>query len=267
MRLYDKKNKRLVYIEQKATPDFWDHQWDVADFKRNVERGKTDRFYLSTLHKYIPDKKGNILEGGCGLGQLVYCMHAHGYKCTGIDFAEKTVRRIKEIFPELNVMVGDVRNLPFPSGHFTGYWSVGVIEHFWVGYHDILSEMRRVLDKDGYVFLLVPYMSFLRILKAKLALYKEFNNGGLEIDNFFQFALNKKIVIKDFETAGFKLVASEPRGGLWGFTQEVSLFRLLFGWLFIYKGQNLLIKGFRFLLDTILSIFAGHTIFLVFRKE
>ena len=96
MRVYDKENKRLIYIKERATSDFWDSHWDVTDFKQAIEGGKNDRLCLSTLHKYMPDKKGLILEGGCGLGTMVYCMHVHGYRCIGIDTAEKTIGRIKK---------------------------------------------------------------------------------------------------------------------------------------------------------------------------
>lgn len=60
---YDKENRRLVYIGGSATPDFWDKHWDVENFKQSIERGKENRLVLKILNKYVPDKKGRILEG------------------------------------------------------------------------------------------------------------------------------------------------------------------------------------------------------------
>ena len=51
-----------------------------------------------------------------------------------MDFAEESVRRARLEYPGLDIREGDVRSLPFPAGHFDGYWSIGVIEHFWGGY-------------------------------------------------------------------------------------------------------------------------------------
>ncbi len=68
-------------------------------------------------------------------------MQAHGYQSAGVDFAKETIERVKEIIPKLDVRVGDVRDLQFPDNYLTGYWSLGVIEHFWDGYYDILEEM------------------------------------------------------------------------------------------------------------------------------
>jgi SAM-dependent methyltransferase len=267
MRLYDKENKRLVYIGEAASPDFWDRHWDVADYKKSVERGRNNPLCLGTLRKYIPDKTGLILEGGCGLGHVVYAMHVHGYKCIGIDNAERTIGRIQEAFPELDVRIGDVMSLPFPDNYFIGYWSGGVIEHFWDGYYEILAEMRRVLIKGGYVFLSFPYMSFLRRQKVRLALYEEFNKDLVEKEHFYQFALHAKTVISDFESAGFKLLASSPQFGLKGLKDEISLIKPPLQRFYDYAGDNLLISGSRFLLDKVLAILAGHMVFLVFQKR
>ena len=261
---YDRKNKRLVYIGEKASPDFWNSHWETKNLKESVKRGKDNRLVLKTLQKYIPDKKGRILEGGCGRGQVVYCMHVHGYKSAGIDFAKKTVERTKRMFPKLDVKVGDVRNLPFPDNYFVGYWSIGVIEHFREGYSDILKEMRRILISGGYAFLTFPSMSFLRRLKAKLGLYKEFEGG--EKGSFYQFALNPDTVIRDFEASGFKLIEKKNRSGIKGFKDEVSTFKPLLQKLYDSRGESLWVRGFRFVLDRLLATFAGHTMFLVLRN-
>lgn len=102
-----------------------------------------------------------------------------------------------------------MRDLPFHDNTFVGYWSVGVIEHFWEGYGVILKEMRRVLKPGDYLFLSFPYMSPLRRLKSKIGLYSEFNGKGKE--DFFQFALNEKLVMTDFKTIGFKLLEKNLR--------------------------------------------------------
>ena len=215
----------------------------------------------------MPDKEGLILEGGCGPGHVVYAMHVHGYRCMGIDIAKRTIGRIKETFPELDVSVGDVRSLPFPDSYFRGYWSGGVIEHFWEGYDDVLKEMYRVLVKGGYLFISFPSMSFLRRQKVKLARYEEVNTDIIERENFYQFAFDREKVISDFQAAGFELLDSSPQSGLKGLKDEISLLRPLLQRYYDYTGRNLLISGSKLLLDKILASFAGHTVFLVFQKK
>ena len=140
-----------------------------------------------------------------------------------------------------------------------------MLEHFWDGYQPVIKEMQRVLANGGYVFLSFPYMSPLRKLKAKLGLYREYDGQGRE--NFYQFVLDHDAVVRDFEARGFKLMEKAPSAGLKGFKDEVSLFKPVLQKLFSYKGENLLIRGIRFLLDHLLAVFAGHTVFLVLRTE
>ncbi len=59
-RYLDKRNGRLVYTCKNATPDFWDHHWDVKNLRESVERGKNDILLLKTIRNYVPDKKGKI---------------------------------------------------------------------------------------------------------------------------------------------------------------------------------------------------------------
>jgi len=261
---YDKQNKRLVYTGEAATPDFWDRMFDSENFKKNIERGKDDWFVLRTLKKYMPDKKGCILDGGCGGGRIVYCMHAHGYESVGVDSASKTIAKIKELFPELNVRAGDVCNLETPDDHFSAYWSIGVIEHFWDGYQPVIREMKRVLVNGGYLFLSFPYMSPLRKLKAKLGLYRKYSSERKK--DFYQFALDHNTVVKDFEANGFKVVEKKPSAGVKGFKDEFSLLKPALQRLFGYKGGNILVRGVRYVLDQLFAFFAGHTIFIVLQN-
>ena len=56
-----------------------------------------------------------------------------GFSTTGVDFAEKTVK-INALYPSLDIRLVDIRNMDFDDGFFDGYWSFGVIEHFYDGY-------------------------------------------------------------------------------------------------------------------------------------
>jgi SAM-dependent methyltransferase len=262
-RYYDKPNKRLVYFGQIASPLFWESHWEKDKFKDSVERGKASRLILGTLKKYTPNKKGRILDGGCGNGQVVYSMHAYGYRGIGVDYAEKTVKRVNETFPELDVKLGDIRNLQFPDDHFAGYWSLGVIEHFVDGYIDVLKEIRRVLVNGGYLFMSIPSMSLLRRLKAKLGLYQELTSGRK--GSLYQYVLSPDTVVRDLEANGFELIEKRPLSGLKGFKDEVNLLRPLLQKLHDYKGQSFWINGFRYVLDNILASFAGHMTFLVLK--
>lgn len=260
---YDKKHRRLVLFWKKASPDFWDEHWDVDNFKANIKKSKNNKFILEHTRKFL--RKGRILEGGCGMGRILYCLHYNGYTAFGVDFAEKTVRKINKCFPELNVFPGDVRALQFKDNFFDGYWSLGVIEHFFEDYDMIFKEMYRVLKQGGFLFVTYPYMSPLRKSKVKLKMYKNFKKD-IKLNDFYQFVFDPSSAKKDFEKYGFKLMYFKPFGGLKGFKDEIRLIRPLFQRLYDYKGKNRYVKKLKKQLIRVLDTFSSHMMLMIFKK-
>lgn len=263
MKLYDKKNKRLVVLEQRADKKYWDKHWEIHNLVEKVRGGKKNRLVKKFTSKFLkPESK--ILEGGCGISQNVYGLKSWGYEAYGVDFSLKTIKKVKDVFSDLNIFIQDVTKLDFPDNFFDGYWSLGVIEHFWKGYGEILKEARRVIKVGGYLFLTFPYISVLRRLKAKLGIYKAFGNKINE-DNFYQFILNEKNVESDVEKYGFNLIRRHPYDAVKGIKDEFFLLKPLLQK--IYDSQNILMKYIRFSISILFSTIAGHSILLVFRKN
>ncbi len=264
MRYYDQEHRRLVYIKENATPEFWDRQWEDEKLKKSIIAGAKERFVYPITKKFLsPGSK--VLEGGCGKGQFVYSLHARGYEAHGVDFAPKTVEKITSLIPELKIHLGDVRKLDLPDESFDGYWSLGVIEHFPEGYEAIGREMHRVLRTGGYLFLTFPYMSPLRRLKALLGLYPKHDPAKFDREHFYQFALSSESVIRNFTNWGFELVWKKPYEGFKGFKDETGPLKPFFQ--AIYNNKSFLAQGIAFILSTLLAPISGHTILLVLRKK
>lgn len=259
---FDINNNRLVYIGSKSDNEYWDNHWDNDKFEKNIKNSRN--FLVSnTTKKYLP-KGSEILEGGCGIGQNVYLIEKQGYKCTGLDYAQKTVDKIKELVPDMDVRLGDVRNLEFKDNSFDGYWSLGVIEHFYNGYGEIINEMNRVIKKDGILFLTVPSMSWLREYKAKNNKYPVWIESEENIENFYQFALNPKKVIKDFEDIGFELLEQKPYDGFKGLKDEIRFLKKPMQ--FMYDSDFIILKVIRKIIDFFIKNFTSHMTLFVFRK-
>ena len=152
MKYYDPVNDRLVFSGDKATPEFWDRQWNKENLKETIiKNGVKDKFVGKITKKFLhPGKSVKVLEGGCGMGHFVYSLNLAGFDAYGIDSASETINRLKEMFPDMNFSLGDVRKIDFPDNFFDAYWSLGVIEHFYGGYEDTANEMKRVIKKGGY---------------------------------------------------------------------------------------------------------------------
>ncbi|TXI34731.1 MAG: methyltransferase domain-containing protein [Candidatus Moraniibacteriota bacterium] len=265
---YDRSNHRLVYTETKATSDFWDNHWKDSDLKKSILSGKSD-FLVPLVTKLFlkPGQSVRILEGGCGKGQYVYALTSRGYDAYGIDYAKDTIDQIKSVMPELKVSFGDVRNLPFPNDHFDGYWSLGVIEHFFEGYESIANEMSRVIKPGGYLFLTFPQLSVLRRVKARLGKYPDFQDTELNRSHFYQFALDYKIVAAHFKRRGFRLVFHKTLDGMGGLKRELGSEDFSQFFRSLEKNRSFFAKLVRLCLDIILAPFSGHTILLVLKKK
>jgi len=263
--LYDTKLKRLLFFKTKANSDFWDKHWKKYDLKKSITKSKNNNFIIKNTKKFL--KTGRILEGGCGRGDKVYCLQENGYDAYGVDYALKTIEKIKTALPELKVSVADVRKLPFEDNFFDGYWSLGVIEHFYEGYLDILKEMKRVVRKGGYIFLTFPYMSPLRKLKAKLGLYKKLDKNKINKNEFYQYALNPESVIKTFQKYGFTFKYQKSWDGIKGFKDEVTLLKTPLQKLYDYKRKKSIIRKVRKAVNNLLKPFASHMMLLIFKNS
>ena len=254
----------LAFFNQKATPEFWDEHWQSDCLAKMIRSSKTDDLFIPAVLRYL--KKGSlVLEGGCGRALLVHALQYNGYKALGIDFAGKTVEAINNAVPEIDVRIGDVRKLEIHDSALDGYISVGVIEHFWEGYDQIIREMYRTLRPGGHLFLSFPHMSPFRKLKVLFGIYPKKQKAELKemTGSFYQFALEDRKVLNFLTKTGFELVESMPFGGIKGFKDECFLFRKYLQDVFDGKKG----RARRDSLEKRLNGFASHCILMVLKKK
>lgn len=269
MKIYDKQQDCLVFYEKKVTSNFWDEHWDKyysGNLKKTIENYKTNRYIIGLTKRYLDTKEGRVLEGGCGIGGYVYCLQRKGYNVYGVDSAEKTIKRVKETFSNLNVSVDDVRNLSFSDCYFGIYYSFGVIEHFIDGYDEIIKEAYRVLKPNGYFIITFPQISVLRRIKILLDAYSNKNQRISDEFEFYQFAFNPLSVIRNLQRHGFKLISRKGEDGLRGFKQAFPVFRPILQRLYDYRGENYIIRAIRLIINKTLAPFCGHMCQLVMQK-
>lgn len=262
MTLYDAHNKRLAVFERHATPEFWDGQWERESVEQRLKSGKTHHFIKALTQKFVPTG-GTILEGGCGTGEVVSCLRQWGYDASGVDFAEKTIQAVKDIDPTLPLFVEDVRHTHFASETFDAYWSLGVIEHFWDGYDEIVTEAHRVLKPGGILFLSFPVMSPLRKIKARLNLYRRLD-ASAPTDDFYEFMLDQDVIAQHLVPMSFERVSTYMYDALKGIKDEVPLFRRAVQHL--YKSRSRLARASRLALTTTLGRLTGHMTVLILKK-
>ncbi len=258
----DIHKKRLICVNNGVSPEYWDEFWKEREVINPI---RTSKEFVKITKKYL-ENGSTILEGGCGLGDKVKGLHEEGYDVIGIDYAEMTVKDAKQRFPELNIQKGDVRNLKFKDESFDGYWSLGVIEHFWNGYDEIIDEAYRVLKKGGYLFLTFPSMSVLRKYRYQNEQYSKLNSKKVhEPIGFYQFILNSNDVKTDLIKTGFQIVSLRRRSGMKGFTDSFPIITKHIQRLDSILHRKL-VSGILYLFGLILQSIIGHGTIIVARK-
>lgn len=265
MRYYDEQNKCLVYVQDQASRLFWDNHWSNHSQKLLYKNKIPLTHFVTRITRKFLAKKSKVLEGGAGLAQNSWYLNLAGYKPIAMDFAPKTVQFLRDNRPEVNPVLGDVTQLPFQNKSVDGYWSLGVIEHFYNGYSSILNEAYRVLNDGGYLFLAFPYMSPFRRIKAYFKQYPKWDASNEKINKFYQFALDHQKVIKDIEKSGFRLKVVRKMDGVKGFKDEIivgqkELQRL-------YDSRITIMRIINTVVSLLLSVFSSHSILLVFKKD
>ncbi len=258
--LYWEEAHRLVYLEAKATPEFWDSRW-IDEGKPTPVSPKDD--VITVTRKFL-SPGDRVLEGGCGRANKVKAMADVGFDAIGVDFAKETVHRAREMYNGIDVREGDVRALAFPDGYFDGYWSIGVIEHFWDGYDEILSEACRVLKPGGFLFLTAPWFSPYRQAKARDGGYKHFQTDA-EPELFYQFALGRNEVIEQLARNGFAMRAWRGRVSEISMRSDMMRFRGFIEWLLGSRG-SIPKRALRKVVARALDNYCGHSFLAVAQR-
>ena len=211
---YDPASERLIFTDHAPNSRYWDDRWRSSLEKaarQPIPPGGS--FITNTTARYLP-KGSKVLEGGCGNGMHSRHLHEAGFDVTSVDWAPTTIEWLKANVPQINPVEADLRDLPFPDATFDGYWSLGVIEHFYDGYEPLADEMRRVIRPGGMLFLTFPYMSPLRSLAGKLGYFPRWSEDK-GLGEFHQFALRYDRVMENLSN-DFELLHKEPRLALTG---------------------------------------------------
>jgi SAM-dependent methyltransferase len=252
------ERNRLAYYRRAANSRFWEDHWrqsfSPAAYQW-AEQGLLG-YFEKPFVRWLP-RDGKILEAGCGLGQIVLALRHRGWDAEGVEFAADTVELVRRHRPDLPIRVGDVTDLDVPDGYYSGYVSLGVVEHHYDGPAPFLREAHRVLRREGIAMASVPHLHPLRLLKARLGLYRG-HVDGLE---FYQYAFRPGEFTGLMRESGFRVLDVVPYDGFKGIKDEVPILRNLLQWarrrVFLGEALHRVLRNSRF----------GHMMLVVGRKE
>ena len=261
---YSNKHNCIVFYGESPDRKFWDNKWKCCLDKKHIE--KIDKWLIKITQQYLPNGKNKkILDAGCGIGNKVFSLHSAGYEAFGIDNAENTVCKINEICPFLNIECDDVNSTKFENNSFDGYWSLGVIEHFYDGYSSVLVEASRIIKSKGYIFITFPVMNKLRYLKYHRTLH-DINEYTKEAQ-FYQYALNANQVAEELRKLNFEIVKQKRFDAMHGLYEDIVFLRKLLKKFVYGKELKLHEKIIKKIIELFLVKITGHMCLIVAQKN
>jgi ubiquinone/menaquinone biosynthesis C-methylase UbiE len=131
-----------------------EHFNKTASFYEESFDGK----YVKPMYKGILDimsgrESGYILDVGCGTGNILLHLVNGQRKLFGIDLSKAMIDIAKErLGNQAELQTADAENLPFPEGAFDVLICNASFHHY-PHPEKVLSEMQRVLKKDGVLII------------------------------------------------------------------------------------------------------------------
>uniref|UniRef100_A0A7C6EIR9 Class I SAM-dependent methyltransferase n=1 Tax=candidate division WOR-3 bacterium TaxID=2052148 RepID=A0A7C6EIR9_UNCW3 len=208
------------------------------------------------LNKLKKLPSGNLLDCGCNIGRL-----SSGWNkgmVIGVDIAYALLKKGKRIYPYINFVQGDLREIEFfKKDSIDNAIAIEVIEHL-DRVDDFLNGLYKILKPGGMVLITTPSYSGKRPEMLKLGVLKSFGiKQGIEREYYFHTAYKpeelRDIVVKSkFSVIEYGSFEFELRGWVKPFTILRNFFESISDRIFPYSLLNILIVEFlnRFEIDT-----------------
>jgi O-antigen biosynthesis protein len=97
----------------------------------------------------------SVLDAASGEGYGSHLLAEAGAQVTGLEIDPATVDHARRRYPDVDVQLGDVTDLPFPDARFDAVVSFETIEHVAEPVH-VIAEFLRVLVPGGLLVLSTP---------------------------------------------------------------------------------------------------------------
>ena len=110
-----------------------------------------------------PSAGEDVLDLGCGAGKLALFAQRSGARVAGVDVAPFFLPRA---VASLDLVLGDLRRLPFRKGSFSRAYTLDVLEHLEEdGVASVLLEARRTIGAQGRLFVYTHAMESSRLAR------------------------------------------------------------------------------------------------------
>jgi SAM-dependent methyltransferase len=141
--------------------------------RRSQMKAATGALYVDTLARLVRPENADLLEIGCGHGEVLLEARKRGFRVSGIEISAHAAAIANRSLGEAAVSVGTVETLPLARDRFGAVLGADVIEHVrdpegW------LLRIREMLIPGGILLLITPSLDSWthRLLRSRWMEYK-----------------------------------------------------------------------------------------------
>jgi SAM-dependent methyltransferase len=142
----------------RQSPPEYDERFMAAMASAYTERTPWTRLRLDALRELVDPQPGQrIVDLGCAAGALTDFFSGFGATVTGVDASADAVAKARSLFPHLQFVQADVRELPFADDTFDKAVAGDLVEHLDdETFRAMLRELVRVLVAGGTLSIYTP---------------------------------------------------------------------------------------------------------------
>ena len=128
---------------------------DEAAERRSEMKAATGALYVDALAKLLRPEDADLLEIGCGHGEVLLEARKRGFRVSGVEISAHAAAVANRRLGEPAVSVGTLETLPWPRERFGAVLAADVIEHVRDP-EGLLQRIRDLLIPGGIVLLITP---------------------------------------------------------------------------------------------------------------
>ena len=148
---------------QKKLFNYYNQNEEYFELAEKGQSGKNNIIFYQKILNRCKNKKGFLIDLGCGTGLDIFAMTGKNNFCLGLDISKLAINRAVKRADKKKI-----KNVDFKQSNLDKIFlkdnSVNTITSFWSFEHllnpeKVLSEADRILKKDGEIFILCPNFS------------------------------------------------------------------------------------------------------------
>lgn len=123
--------------------------------RRSKMKSATAALYIDVLAGLVRPETTELLEIGCGQGELLLEARNRGFRVSGLEVSPHAASVANRRLGTEAVRVGSIDAVPLPAGHFGVVVAVDVIEHVRDP-KGFLMQIQKLLEPGGTILLITP---------------------------------------------------------------------------------------------------------------